>query len=136
MKKTRYSPEKTQKFCPKTQPIGGQVPPITSLKVPKKTLLYRQLIYTVCGYKFNHLVAKLTTLTVSRSASFRGQPWRLEERLKNKKCSQVMNQVPCFWNFELSFIIWILWGFKDGHIKKNCSFWWISQHFTYNLPFF
>ena len=28
---------------------------------------------TVCGYKFNHLVANLTTLTVSRSASFKGQ---------------------------------------------------------------
>ena len=28
-------------------------------------------IGTVCGYKFNHLVAKLTTLTVSRSASFK-----------------------------------------------------------------
>ena len=32
-----------------------------------------QLTTTVCGYKFNHLVAKLTTLTVSRSASFKGQ---------------------------------------------------------------
>ena len=37
MKKTRFSPKKTQKNCTKTQAIGGQVPPRTSLKVPKKT---------------------------------------------------------------------------------------------------
>ena len=81
---------------------------------------------TVCGYKFNHLVANLTTLTAFTSASFRGQPWGLEERLRNKKCRQVTNLVPCFWNFQLPFFIWIIWGFKDGHIKKNCSFWRIS----------
>ena len=36
--------------------------------------LEKDIQITVCGYKFNHLVAKLTTLTVSRLASFRGQP--------------------------------------------------------------
>ena len=36
MKKTRFSPEKLKKYGSKTQPIGGKVPPITSLKLPKK----------------------------------------------------------------------------------------------------
>ena len=36
MKKLDF-PLKKSFFCSKTQPIGVQVPPITSLKVPKKT---------------------------------------------------------------------------------------------------
>ena len=35
MKKLDFS-LKTQKICSKTQPIGGQVPPVTSLRVPPK----------------------------------------------------------------------------------------------------
>ena len=58
--------------------------------------LEKDIQITVCGYKFNHLVANLTTSTAFTSASFRGQPRGLEERLRNKKCRQVTNLVPCF----------------------------------------
>ena len=36
MKKTKFAPKKLKKNYAKTQPIGGQVPPITSMKVTPK----------------------------------------------------------------------------------------------------
>ena len=84
---------------------------------------------TVRGYKFNHMATKLTTLTAFTSASLKGLPVLLEGLLENKNTNQNTNKEACFWNFELSFLIWILWGFKDRHRKKKCSFWWISVDF-------
>ena len=85
--------------------------------------------FTVCGYKFNHMATKLTTLTAFTSASLKGLPVLLEGLLWNKNTNQNTNKEACFWIFELFFFIWILWGFKDRHIKKNCSFGWFSVDF-------
>ena len=83
---------------PLNQPFGNlfQLLSLHGDCIIKVVCQFKISSHTVCGYKFNHLVAKLTTFKVSRSASFRGQPCALEERLKNKKCSQFLNQVPCF----------------------------------------
>ena len=66
---------------------------------------------TVCGYKFNHMATNLTTLAAFRLASLKGQPLLLEGWSENRNIRQNTNKGACFWNFELSFFIWILWGF-------------------------
>ena len=51
---------------------------------------------TVCGYKFNQMATKLTTLTAFRSASLKGRPVLLEGTSENKYLSHYTNKVGCF----------------------------------------